>query len=142
MHRALHLKKLFKYIHLVHHRSTNPTPFSSYSFHPLEAVLETFVFYVIAFTIPTHPLALFIAVNISLLINAYGHLGYKILPEGIRKTVIFKIFNTSVHHNMHHKKFNGNYGLYFRFWDKIMGTEFKDYERKFEEVVKHKNELE
>ena len=28
-----------------------------------------------------------------------------------------------------------NYGLYFRWWDKMMGTEHPDYRRKFESIV-------
>ena len=96
------------------------------------------IFYIVLFIIPIHPLALTIAVYLSLLINAYGHLGYEIFPKSIRRTLLFKIINSSVYHNMHHKNFKGNYGLYFRFWDRIMGTEFKDYEDKFDHVVQDK----
>ncbi len=137
-HRLMHHKFIFKYIHLVHHKSTNPTPFAAYSFHPIEALFESLIFYIVLFIIPIHPLALTIAVYLSLLINAYGHLGYEIFPKSIRRTLLFKIINSSVYHNMHHKNFKGNYGLYFRFWDRIMGTEFKDYEDKFDHVVQDK----
>jgi sterol desaturase/sphingolipid hydroxylase (fatty acid hydroxylase superfamily) len=41
-----------------------------------------------------------------------------------------KLKTTSTHHNMHHQLFNGNYALYFTWWDKWMGTEFKDYEKR------------
>ncbi|MEO0851836.1 MAG: fatty acid hydroxylase family protein, partial [Pseudomonadota bacterium] len=27
------------------------------------------------------------------------------------------------HHNVHHRDYNANYGLYFRFWDQLMGTD-------------------
>lgn len=33
IHRAVHHPKLFKAVHLTHHKSTNPSPFASYSFH-------------------------------------------------------------------------------------------------------------
>lgn len=46
--------------------------------------------------------------------------------------------NTSTHHNIHHSKFNGNYGLYFRFWDKMMGTEHPDYVKKYDEIQKRR----
>ena len=39
-HRFMHHPKVFKHVHLVHHRSTNPSPWAAYSFHPLEAVIE------------------------------------------------------------------------------------------------------
>lgn len=134
-HRLIHNKHIFPYVHLVHHRFTNPTPFAAYAFHPAEAFVQALIFYLILFIIPVHPSAVFIAVNISLLINAYGHLGYEIFPPYILNTFLFKIINSSVYHNMHHQNFYGNYGLYFRFWDKLMGTEFENYEKKFEEIV-------
>jgi sterol desaturase/sphingolipid hydroxylase (fatty acid hydroxylase superfamily) len=45
-----------------------------------------------------------------------------------------KWINTSVNHNQHHQYFKGNYGLYFLFWDRMMGTIRKDYDEKFDEV--------
>jgi lathosterol oxidase len=49
--------------------------------------------------------------------NVYGHLGFEILPRPLRRWL-----NTSSAHNLHHKKFTGNYGLYTLFWDRLMGT--------------------
>ena len=40
---------------------------------------------------------------------------------------------------MHHSKFNGNYGVHFRFWDKPFGTEFKDYEATFDAIQNRKS---
>jgi ring-1,2-phenylacetyl-CoA epoxidase subunit PaaE len=40
---------------------------------------------------------------------------------------------------MHHQLFNGNYALYFTWWDKWMGTEFKDYESRHEQIFERKN---
>jgi ferredoxin len=40
---------------------------------------------------------------------------------------------------MHHQLFNGNYALYFTWWDKWMGTEFKDYETRHEQIFERKN---
>lgn len=40
-----------------------------------------------------------------------------------KKAWLFELINTSVHH----KQLNGNYGLYFRYWDRLMGTEHPDY---------------
>ncbi|PKA16131.1 sterol desaturase family protein, partial [Leptospira haakeii] len=48
---------------------------------------------------------------------------------------VLKWINTSTHHNLHHQKFHGNYSLYFNFWDKVMGTNFKDYSEVFENSV-------
>lgn len=134
MHRTLHHPKLFKYTHLVHHQSTNPSPWASYSFHFLEAWLEGFVLLIIAVVMPMHPIAIGLFVLIGFIINVYGHLGYEIAPKWLRKTPLFQLTNTSVHHNLHHRKFNGNYGLYFRIWDRLMRTEHPDYVKEYDRV--------
>jgi lathosterol oxidase len=137
-HRLMHHKKLFPVFHLVHHHSTNPSPWAAYAFHPLEAVVEAGIFAVFLFTIPIHPLHLFIFFLFMILYNVYGHLGYELYPKGFNRHVIGRWINTSVNHNLHHQYFKGNYGLYFTFWDRIMGTIRKDYDQKFEEVTRRK----
>jgi sterol desaturase/sphingolipid hydroxylase (fatty acid hydroxylase superfamily) len=62
-------------------------------------------------------------------------LGYEFFPKGWASHPITKWINTSTHHNLHHQKFLGNYSLYFNFWDRIMGTNFPQYETYFDEVV-------
>jgi sterol desaturase/sphingolipid hydroxylase (fatty acid hydroxylase superfamily) len=66
--------------------------------------------------------------------NVYGHLGYEIYPKWFSRHPLGKWINTSVNHNQHHQYFKGNYGLYFLFWDRLMGTIRKDYEDQFEAV--------
>jgi len=127
MHRLMHHPKIYKHAHLVHHKSINPTPFASYSFHWLEAIGEGLVLVPLLFLLPMHDLTVLLFTASSFVINVYGHLGYEIMPKFVRKTAIFSIINTSTHHNLHHSRFNGNYGLYFRFWDRIMGTEIPEY---------------
>jgi sterol desaturase/sphingolipid hydroxylase (fatty acid hydroxylase superfamily) len=67
--------------------------------------------------------------------NVYGHLGFEIYPKNFNKHPIGKWFNTSVNHNMHHQYFKGNYGLYFTYWDRLMGTMHKNYDDSFENVT-------
>lgn len=134
MHRLLHHRAIFKLTHLLHHKSTNPSPWASYSFHFIEAWTEGAVLFVIVFLIPVHPLAVLAFTVAGFVINVYGHLGYEIVPRGFRKTIFFEFFNTSVYHNLHHSRFKGNYGLYFRVWDRLMGTEHPDYVKEFDRV--------
>lgn len=138
MHRILHHKRLFKLTHLVHHQSTNPSPWASYSFHFLEAIAEGAVVIVLVFLIPLHPLTLVLFAFSSFAINVYGHLGYEIMPRGFRNTLLFEIINTSTFHNLHHQKFRGNYGLYLRVWDRMMGTEHPDYVKEYEKGEKRR----
>lgn len=133
-HRLMHHPKLFKVFHLVHHQSTNPSPWAAYAFHPLEAIVESGVFAIFLFTIPIHTLHLPIFFLLSIIYNVYGHIGYEIYPKGFATHWLGKWINTSVNHNQHHQYFKGNYGFYFLFWDRLMGTIRKDYEETFEKV--------
>lgn len=134
MHRMLHHPKLFKYIHKVHHKSVNPSPFTSYSFHIFESILEALIAPILLFTLPLHPLAIFIFSSLAFLFNVYGHLGYEITPKWFRNSFLFELMNTSTHHNIHHAQSRGNYGLYFRFWDRVMRTEHSSYVGHFDEI--------
>ncbi|RAJ81828.1 sterol desaturase/sphingolipid hydroxylase (fatty acid hydroxylase superfamily) [Chitinophaga dinghuensis] len=134
MHRALHSERLFKWTHLLHHKSTNPSPWSAYSFHVLEAAAEGAIVLVLVFIMPLHPLSVMLFSLSSLIINVYGHLGYEIMPKGLRKSYLFEIINTSTYHNLHHAKFKGNYSLYFRVWDRIMKTENPDYVKVYDQI--------
>lgn len=133
-HRIMHHKLLFKTFHLVHHKSTNPSPWAAYAFHPLEAVVENGIFIVFAFSFPLHASHAPLFFLFSVIYNIYGHLGWELYPKGFNKSFIGKWVNTSVCHNQHHKYFKGNYGLYFIFWDRIMGTLRDDYDSAYEEV--------
>ena len=124
-HRLIHSQHLFKKIHLVHHKSTNPSPWTSYAFHPLEALLQALIIPIIVLLFPVQKLALIIYFLLQFLHNIYGHSGYELLPSFIRNTIVGRLLNTSLIHNRHHKNVNGNYGLLFTFWDKLMRTELK-----------------
>lgn len=133
-HRLMHHKKIFKYVHRVHHQSTSPSPWAAYSFHPWEALIQALVLPIMVFTIPLHPLAIFIFLTYMIIRNVIGHLGFEILPKGFTKNKYLN-WNTAItHHDMHHEHFHGNYGLYFTWWDKWMNTEHKEYHDRFNEV--------
>lgn len=121
-HRLMHDKRIFRFVHLVHHKSVNPSPWAAYAFHPLEAVVEGGVIVVIVLLIPVHPLAIGMFLLFMLSFNIYGHLGYELYPRRFRESAIGQWLTTSTSHNRHHRYFKGNYGLYFAFWDRLMGT--------------------
>lgn len=134
MHRLLHNKLIFRHAHLVHHKSVNPSPWASYSFHFLESIIEGGILVVVAVILPMHLISLLLFIIAGFVINVYGHLGYEIMPKGFRNSFWFQILNTSVHHNMHHSKFKGNYGLYFRVWDRLMKTEHPGYVKEYDRI--------
>lgn len=130
-HRAMHHPKVYRYVHLVHHQSHNPSPWAAFAFHPLEAIIEAGIVFVIAFIMPFHGTAILAFLIFMTVYNAYGHLGYELYPRRFNKSWIGKWVNTSIAHNQHHKKFTGNFGLYFLFWDRWMGTLREDYDNAF-----------
>ncbi len=123
MHRLVHHPVLFKTVHLLHHRSTNPSPWAAYSFHPLEALFEFGIFVIFLFTLPVTIYHLGFFFLFMIIYNVYGHLGFELYPKNFNRHWFGKWVNTSVAHNAHHKYFKGNYGLYLSFWDRIMGTQ-------------------
>ena len=133
-HRLMHHPGVYKYFHKVHHLSTNPSPWAAMAFHPLEAVVEFGVIAIIPFLYPIHPLAIALFLLIMMAYNVYGHLGFELYPKGFSQRSVGKWINTSVNHNQHHQYFKGNYGLYFLWWDRWMGTLREDYNEEFEEV--------
>lgn len=134
-HRLMHHPKLYKHVHLIHHKSTNPSPWTAYAFHPLEAVLEALILPLIAFTLPVHMSALTTYMLFQIGYNVYGHLGYEVFPKAMSRHWLGKWVNTSVAHNMHHKFFVKNYGLWTTTWDRWMGTMHPKYETLFEETT-------
>jgi sterol desaturase/sphingolipid hydroxylase (fatty acid hydroxylase superfamily) len=136
-HRLMHHPILFKYVHLVHHKSNNPSPWTAYAFHPLEAVIEAGITTVIAFSIPTHRSAILIYMLFQIAYNVYGHLGFEIFPSNMNTHWLGKWFNTSVSHNMHHKYAVKNYGLWTTMWDRAMGTMHVKYDETYEKVTKN-----
>jgi ferredoxin-NADP reductase len=138
-HRAMHQPRLYKFFHRVHHESTDPSPLTSFAFHPSEAIVEQLMHVVLPFLLPLNFGVLIAWQIFSMLNNVLAHLGYEVYPKGWVKLPLLQFKTASTHHNMHHQLFNGNYALYFTWWDKWMGTEFKDYETRHEQIFERKN---
>ncbi len=134
-HRLMHHPKIFKYVHLIHHKSNNPSPWTSYAFHPIEAVMEALIVPIIAFSIPTHRSAIIIYTLFQITYNVYGHLGFEIFPKKFNLHWFGRWLNTSTAHNMHHKYFVKNYGLWTTIWDRMMGTMHAKYDETYQNTT-------
>lgn len=137
MHRIAHHPKLYAWIHRIHHESTDPTPYSAFHFHPFEAVLEGLAsasILIVLLTVPWH-VSIPVVWGLGMLaFNVIGHLGYEIYPSFWHRIPLLKWKTTGLHHYMHHQMVRGNYALYFRWWDKLCGTEFKDFETRYDAI--------
>ena len=122
-HRVMHHRKLFSWTHAGHHKSVQPTPWASFSFDPIEAISSAWLLPVLALFLPLH-VGVALALLMVMTINAvFNHAGWEVYPDKWVKGWFGKVFITAAHHNLHHTKFKGNYGLYFRFWDYVTGTD-------------------
>jgi Delta7-sterol 5-desaturase len=133
VHRLLHHPKIYRHIHAVHHKSVDVNPFTSMSFHPVEAILLTLWILPVAFFVPIYAPVLVLVQVWGLLDNVKSHLGYEFYPKRFNKSWL-RFLTSSTFHNMHHSKFMGNYGVHFRIWDRLLKTEFKDYETEYEKI--------
>lgn len=120
-HRLLHHRLFFKNVHKTHHSFHNPTPWAAFAFHPLESIISMGIIPIIVFLIPFHQWALIIFVTLLTINSILIHLGFR-LPQFMSAN----FQNTAVEHDLHHNGLRKNYGLYFVFWDKFMGTYQKE----------------
>lgn len=121
-HRFMHLKWVFPYIHLEHHKSSVPTPFDFLTFHPGEAIIHGMTYFLLIIIVPIHPIMFALFHLYNLILNVAAHSGYELMPEKLRRHWLFNWQNTTTNHDTHHKKFNCNYGNYFIIWDMLMNT--------------------
>jgi Delta7-sterol 5-desaturase len=60
-----------------------------------------------------------------------GHSGYEIFPARADGRPLFDWMTTVTHHDLHHAQAGWNFGLYFTWWDRWMGTEHPEYYERF-----------
>lgn len=134
VHRLMHWKPLFRLAHVLHHRSRTPTSWAAYAFAPGEAFLMALFLPLFGLAFPLHESVLFLFLAIMILRNAMGHSGVEFHPQWWVDSPL-DIFTSVTHHDLHHQRNHGNYGLYFTWWDRLMGTEFDDYKERFREAA-------
>jgi Delta7-sterol 5-desaturase len=123
VHRWMHNPKVFRKVHKVHHDSLAPTPWTAFSFHWWESILEALVLPLILIFIPVNIYVLGFYLLIMTISSVVNHLDIEVYPKAFMNSKFGKLFIGATHHHHHHAEFNTNYGLYFTFWDKWMGTE-------------------
>jgi sterol desaturase/sphingolipid hydroxylase (fatty acid hydroxylase superfamily) len=138
-HRAMHAKRLFRATHLHHHKSRTPTPWTAYSFTMTEAVIE--VAFVPVFLLLTSQLGIAYAglaivtfIWHQMIRNVMAHAGSELFPAGWVDNPWTDWIATTTHHDLHHSS-GHNYGFYFTWWDRWMGTEHPRYKEAFREAT-------
>ena len=117
IHRFLHHKYLYMYIHKPHHWWKVPTPFASHAFHPIDGFLQSLPYHIYPFIFPLHKvvyLVLFVFVNFWTV--SIHDADYRV-PDLLKPFI-----NGSAHHTDHHLYYKYNYGQFFTLWDRLCGS--------------------
>lgn len=122
-HRLMHRPWWFRKAHAVHHASRPPTAWAAMSFHPWEALTGAVVIPALVFFIPIHFAALAVVLTIMTVMGVTNHMGWEVFPRWVVNGALGRWLITATHHQRHHDEYGGNYGLYFRFWDRACGTD-------------------
>jgi sterol desaturase/sphingolipid hydroxylase (fatty acid hydroxylase superfamily) len=122
-HRWLHRPDVYRRMHSVHHASRNPTAWTAMSFHPWESLTGAVLIPALVLLIPIHYGALLAVLAIMTVMGVTNHMGWEMFPRRIVDGPLGKWIITASHHQRHHEKYLCNFGLYFRFWDRLCGTD-------------------
>lgn len=122
-HRWMHQPRLFRIAHAAHHASRPPTAWAAMAFHPIEALTGALVVPLLVFFLPIHPIGLAIVLSVMTVMGVTNHMGWEMFPAALWQGPIGRWIITASHHQRHHQQYEGNYGLYFRVWDRLCGTD-------------------
>ncbi|MBD2188453.1 sterol desaturase family protein [Pseudanabaena mucicola] len=122
-HRLFHHPAIFHWVHQGHHRSRYPTPWTSFAFDPLEAIVSSLFLISVVCIIPLHFITLISVLTTMTIWAVLNHLGIDRLPPSFPHHWLGKWFIGPEHHSIHHLKYSLHYGLYFTFWDKFLKSE-------------------
>lgn len=120
-HRTLHHPKLYGPIHKLHHQYKSSIGLASEYAHPIEFIFSN------ALPFTAGPLLVGMHYWTFLMWNALrvgetvdGHSGYEFPWSPFR---LLPFSGSSTGHEYHHWANIGNYGSFFTFWDRLMGTD-------------------
>lgn len=136
LHRLMHHPSIYKWVHRTHHESLTTSAWTSFSFHPLESVLQALPVFILIYLLPLHPVSLIVVFLIMSVTSVINHLNHELYPAGSSRHWLGRWWIGATHHSLHHTQFKYNFGLYFTFWDHWMHTESPDFQKTFESKSK------
>lgn len=105
IHRLIHTRLLYRWVHSVHHNSVNPSPWSSLAMHPVEHLLyfSTIAWHLV---IPSNPVLALYQLHFAGFGAVPGHVGFDRIELGGDRAIDSHAYI----HYLHHKHFEVNYG--------------------------------
>jgi lathosterol oxidase len=113
-HRALHIDYLYRHVHRYHHQWQVPNSWTSMAFHPVDSFVLAMPVHLFAFVAPLNGYLYLLMQGVMSLWSVSSHDRVAL--------VRFRWFNYVDNHTLHHWFYRCNYGQFFTFWDRVMGT--------------------
>ena len=135
VHRWMHRPGVYDRVHRWHHESIETTAWTAFSFHPIEAVLQAVFLPISVLIIPMHVFAFLTLLAVMTLSATINHAGIEVFPASWSRIPVLRGLIGATHHDVHHKQARYNFGLYFTFWDKWMGTESPKFADRFRSMT-------
>jgi len=120
IHRFLHHKRVYKYVHKVHHEHKYPFGIAAEYAHPVETFFLGIGTLLGPLFFAKHMVTLWVWLFFRLLETVEDHSGYDV-PWN--PTNLIPFWGGAVHHDFHHKTFEGPYSSVFTWCDWMFGTD-------------------
>ena len=104
-----------KYMHSTHHNLSNLLPLDSLFLDPLDHIIYGMLVICLPLLFVENIVEYFILIFISMIHSIYLH-------SDISGDFVLPMFINANYHTLHHSFAQGNYSIFFSFWDDYMGT--------------------
>jgi lathosterol oxidase len=113
-HRAMHGDFLYRHVHRYHHQWPIPNSWTSMAFHPVDSF---------ALALPVHLFAFLLPLNGYVYLTMQSLMSLWSVGSHDRVAIVrWRWFNYVDNHTLHHWFYRCNFGQFFTFWDRLMGT--------------------
>lgn len=120
IHRAMHHKSVYRYIHKVHHHHTAPFGMTAEYAHPVETLVLGIGFFIGLLGLCNHIVTMWAWLLWRLVETIDVHSGYSIPWNPLN---LIPGYGGARFHDFHHMNFTGNYASTFTYLDRFFGTD-------------------